>query len=119
MLQQSVAMTNGEEIRDRRLRLGMSLEQLAQEAGVNADTLGDYEAGNRSPRDVTRRKVADALDRLEEETGMDAPRTEAGIVSFDVQAEGGFHVVVKGPVADADALRRQVTEIIREIRNNS
>ena len=116
---ESVDMTivQGAEVRARRLRLGMTIEQLADEADVSADTLGDFEAGKRQPRELTLSKVAAALDRIEEEVGIDAPTPGAGVVSFDVSAEGGFHVVVKGPIADADKLREQVTAIIREMRN--
>jgi transcriptional regulator with XRE-family HTH domain len=108
----------GHEIRARRLRLGMTIEDLAGEAGISADTLGDFESGNRQPRELTVSKVTGALDRIEHEVGMDAPAlpAEPGVVTFDVSAEGGFHVVVKGPVANADEIRRQVTEIIREMR---
>lgn len=120
VLQQSATMSfEGDEIRRRRVRLGMTIEQLAQEADVNADTLGDYESGNRNPREITRQKVADALARLEEETGVTAPPVDPGIVSFDVTGDDGFHITVKGPVADADVLRRQVTEILREMRNRT
>lgn len=119
--EESAAMTvEGHEIRARRLRLGMTIDDLANEAGVSPDTLGDFESGNRRPRELTVTKVTGALERIETEAGVDAPplAPEPGIVSFDVQAEGGFHVVVKGPVANADELRKQVTEIIRDMRRD-
>ena len=118
---ESVIMTTeGREIRERRLRLGMTIDDLANEADVSPDTLSDFEAGKRRPRDLTVSKVAAALSRIEEETGVDAPEPrENRIVTFDVSAEGGFHVVVSGPVADAAELRQQVTEIIREIRRDT
>lgn len=110
----------GSAVRARRLRLGMTIEDLAREAKVSPDTLSDFEGGVRQPRDLTVTKILGALDRIEVETGMDDSALDlaqpGGVVSFDVQAEGGFHVVVKGPVADADLLREQVTAIIREIR---
>lgn len=110
----------GSAVRARRLRLGMTIEDLAREAKVSPDTLSDFEGGVRQPRDLTVSKILSALDRIEVETGMDDPALDlaqqGGLVSFDVQAEGGFHVVVKGPVADADLLREQVTAIIREMR---
>lgn len=119
--EQSGAMrdSEGREVRERRLRLGMTIEELADEAGVSADTLSDFEAGNRKPRQLTVSKVVSALGRIEEETGVDAPAPqsqEPHVVTFDVSVEGGFHVVVSGPVADAATLREQVSEIIREMR---
>ena len=119
--EQSESMTiEGREIRERRLRLGMTIEGLAGEAGVSPDTLGDFEAGNRRPRELTISKVVAALEKVEVETGIDAPAPQGTrTVTFDVSAEGGFHVVVSGPIDDADTLRHQVTEIIREIRREN
>lgn len=117
MLQESapVADNDGGDVRARRVRLGMTIDQLADEAGVDADTLGDYESGRRNPRDITKQKVASALERLEEETGLNAPPPE-DVLSFDVQTDGGFRVVVKGPMKDADEVRRQVSELLRDMR---
>lgn len=40
-----------------------------------------------------------------------------GVIEFDITGDFGVHVVVKGPVADADLLRRQAAAIIRDIRS--
>lgn len=118
--QSPLVTSDGAEVRKRRKRIGMGIEDLAAEADVSSDTLSDYERGVRSPHPSTVRKVREALERIEHETGIDAPPpADARIVKFDVSAEGGFHVVVSGPVDDADKLRHQVTEIIREIRREA
>lgn len=118
--QSPLVTSDGAEVRKRRKRIGMGIEDLAAEADVSSDTLSDYERGVRRPHPSTIRKVREALERIEHETGIDAPSpAESHIVKFDVTAEGGFHVVVSGPVDDADKLRQQVTEIIREIRRET
>lgn len=122
--EQSAGMENeGRRVRERRLRLGMTIDDLASEADVSPDTLGDFEAGNRTPRELTVSKVLSALDRIEEEVGLHAPPQPAqpsplgeGFIEFDVSGDFGVHIIVKGPVTDADILQRQVIGIIREIR---
>ena len=44
-------------------------------------------------------------------------KSPEGMIEFDITGDFGVHVVVKGPVADADQLRRQAMEIIRDIRS--
>ena len=59
------------------------------------------------------------FDVLAEQEAGQQGELVGGIVSFDVTGDDGFHITVKGPVADADVLRRQVTEILREMRNRT
>lgn len=62
----------GRRVRERRNRLGMSQKELADEAGVNRDTVGAIEAG----KGFRQRKlvaIETVLERLEEEMGIHAP----------------------------------------------
>jgi hypothetical protein len=43
-------------------------------------------------------------------------KSSEDLIEFDISGDFGVHVVVKGPVRDADVLRRQAAELIREIR---
>lgn len=114
-----VMADEGKRIRDRRSALGMSQEDLAREAGVNRDTVGAIENGLGFRRSSLT-KIEEALSRIEKEAGMDAPAVSGAegsdLIEFDVTGDFGVHVVVKGPVRDAELLQRQVIGIIREIR---
>ena len=151
-------------VRERRLRLGMTLGDLATEAGVLPDTIRDYETGRRKPSDLTVAKVLSALDRMaqqagiaagsarlsigssgtrwdtagtidngrkrssiveieqmlsriDEETGIDAPPVSAGSdgpIEFEVIAHTGARVIVRGTVAEAEALEQSVARLVRE-----
>ena len=52
----------GERIRNRRVELGLSHEQLAVKAGLNRSTISLYESGNRVPTITSALRVAAALD---------------------------------------------------------
>lgn len=113
----------GESVKARRKALGMSQDDLANEAGVNRDTLGAIENGQ-GYRASSLTKIEQALERIEHEVGMDAPPAggkpnDSGLIEFDISGDFGVHLVVRGPVADADALQRQVIGIIREIRQGN
>lgn len=51
----------GERIRELRLSLGMTQQELADRAGVERCTITNYEFGHRIPRDETKVRIADAL----------------------------------------------------------
>lgn len=119
----SSPMSNeGQQVKARRERLGMSIQELAKEAGVSRDTLSDLESGTKDFRRLTLNKIQRALDSIEEEAGVGAPppaessAKEPDLIEFDISGDFGVHVIVKGPVADAELLQRQVLGIIREIR---
>lgn len=106
----------GESIRQRRTALGMTVKALAERAGVDRGRLAAIEDGA-TARPSTVGAIERTLDRLEEEMGMDAPaEAEPRLATFDVSGEGGFHIVVSGPVEDADTLKRQVVDIILAMR---
>ena len=157
-------------VRERRLRLGMTLDDLATEVGVSPDTISDYETGKRKPRELTVAEVLAALDRIaqqagidarparlstgsvgtrwdtagaiengrsfnrsslteieetlsriEEETGIDEPPLAAasdGPIEFEVIADSGARVIVRGMVAEAEALERSVACLVRQFASS-
>ena len=114
--QSPLVMMSGPEVKRRRKRIGMSIEELAAEAQVSRDTLSDYEGEVRKPHPSTSRKVREALERIEHETGMDAPGTGGDIIEFEVSGDFGVRVVVRGPIRDAEELQRSAAALVREIR---
>lgn len=109
----------GQIVRARRERLGMTGKALAAEAGVNRNTLAAVEAGDSFNR-TTLAKLERALTRLEEEAGIDAPAPAVDDARFvQIELEGVYGIaraVVKGPVDDPDAVARAATELMRQLR---
>lgn len=113
----SEPMSNqGAEVKARRERLGMTIIDLAGEAGVSRDTLSDMESGRKNFTQLTLSKVLRALERIEAEVGIyvpPVPSTERDLVEIEVE---GNRVVVRGPVANRDALAETVARLIRQMR---
>jgi transcriptional regulator with XRE-family HTH domain len=106
----------------RRQRLGYNIAELADEAGVDEDTLSALEKGKRKPQSGTLNKVLAALDRLEREVGLDAGSLPPGtrrignpdddLVEFTIEGNFGVRAVVKGPIRDLPALQEAVGKLI-------
>ena len=109
----------GQAIQGRLDRLGISDREFHEQTGIDRKTLRRAVAGAESTRPSTYAAIEVALSKLEERVGA-AGMTPSPIgpdyIEFDVSGEGGFHVVVKGPIKDAALLREQVSAIIRDIR---
>lgn len=105
--QSAVMGIEGERVKTRRERLGMTKVQLHEASGVDRATIAAIEEG-KGYRADSLAKIHRALTEQEQLAGLDAPPAEAGsegLVTFEVQMpDGGATVVVKGPVADADKL---------------
>lgn len=106
----------GQNIEERRIKLGMSRKGLAEAAGVDRGRLAAAEAGNPAVRPTTLRAITSTLDRLEQEMGMDDP--EDDLVEFRVSGNFGVDVVVKGPVRDMQALEESVARIVRRMQSD-
>lgn len=119
---QSLAMTDeGDSVRERRLRLGVPKLELARLAGVDRGTLANIEEGG-SYRRESFKSVLEALAQLEEEAGVHArpgPANNAGIIEFEVSGDGGYKVVVRGPITNAEDLERSVARIVGVIRGEA
>lgn len=113
----AAAETTGQEIKRRRTGMGMSISALSEASGVYRDTVAKIEADSPRVRSSSIGAVRSALDRLEEEAGMDLPsRISEGLVEFRVSGNFGVDVVVSGPVRDLPALEASVEKLVREMR---
>jgi transcriptional regulator with XRE-family HTH domain len=120
--QQGDRLAVAAEYRDRRNRLGLSQEALADRAGVDRSRIKKVEEGDTSVRDSTIGAIGWALTDLEREMGMDLPSTvrtlgepAEDMVEFSVEGNFGVRAVVKGPVRDIDALREAVARLIADM----
>lgn len=115
-------------VRARRERLGASQSEVAEQAGVNRDTVSAVEHDQASAR--SRRIVADALTRMEAEAGLPpygeplvqrvAPvEGAAGLLRVEVPGlHGASAIVVEGPVDNPEALAAAVDAIMRRLYPN-
>lgn len=122
----AVSASRGEQVRARRIRLGMGVKPLAIRAGVDRGTLAALEAGDERVQEITFTKVQRALDELEEEMGIEGPPATIvpdkdpatpGLIRFKVEGAYGFDaIVVEGPVENVDELVASVEKIMRNIQ---
>lgn len=122
---ESTTVTDGSLARARRERLGASQGEVAEEAGVNRDTVSAVEHDTASSR--SRRLVADTLTRMEAEAGLPpygeplvqrvAPVSgTAGMLRVEVPGlHGASALVVEGPVDNPEALAAAVDAIMRRL----
>lgn len=102
----------GRRLRDRRIRLGLSVRQLADEAAVDRASLARLEADDGGVRETTIGKVEQALARLEEAMGMEAPAEAESPIEFRVSMPNGADVVVSGSVRDLATLEQAVDRLL-------
>lgn len=122
---ESTPVTDGTLARARRERLAASQGEVAEEAGVNRDTVSAVEHGSASAK--SRRLVGDALSRMEEEANLSPygqPVVErvgpidgaAGLIRVEVpNLYGGEALVVEGPVDNPEALAAAVDALMRRL----
>lgn len=121
---ESAPVTDGALARARRERLGASQGEVAEQAGVNRDTVSAVEHGSASAK--SRRLVADTLTRMEEEAGLPpygqlvervAPVEGAErLVRVEVPSlHGGEAIVIEGSADDPEGLAIVVDAIMRRL----
>lgn len=120
-------------VQRRRIRLDMTQDDLGKEAGVNRDTVGAVESGGGSPR--SRRKINDALDRLEADARL-APMGETGstppeiveqstperppMIRFIVEGVyGAKALIVEAPPENRAELEAAVDRIMRALQQGA
>ncbi|MFC7726181.1 helix-turn-helix domain-containing protein [Nocardioides sp. GCM10028917] len=118
-------MTDGTLARARRERLGASQEDVADQAGMNRDTVSAVEHDNSSAK--SRRLVADTLTRMEDDAGLppyEQPLVEdvapvkgaARLIRVEVPGlNGAAALVVEGPADNPEALAAAVDAIMRRL----
>jgi predicted transcriptional regulator len=112
-----VSAGRADQVRARRVRLGLSVKELALRAGVDRGTLAALEAGDERVRDRTFGAVERALDGLETEMGIEPNHGMGGdVVEFRVSGDFGVDVVVKGPVRDMAAMEESVARLLARIQ---
>lgn len=108
-------VTTGDEIKQRRAALGVTVKGLAAKAGVDRGRLAAIEDGA-SARASTIGAIEKALADLEEE--MSGPYDETrGLVTFRMSGNFGVDVVVQGPVENLDELEQSVERLIQRMRS--
>lgn len=116
------SVVTGDRFRERRERLNLTQEQLAVEAGIKSyETVGAVEKGKGSVS--SRRRIADALARLEAEGGTEAPGvpdepSPLHLMEVEVTGDFGVRVVVKGPVDDSAELEEFVLRLVRGMKES-
>lgn len=123
----SMSVSDAAELaRMRRERLGASQEEVAEQAGVNRDTVSAVEHGKSSAR--SRVLVTQALTHMEEEAGLhpfgDEPLVRRvtpiegspGLARIEVPTlHEGKAIVVEWPVTDPEGLAAAVDAIMRRL----
>ncbi len=103
----------GAELRRRRLNNGIkSVRALHESSGVSRDAITSAEAGHASEATYqrleawfTRYELANAVNDL-----------ALAQIEYEVQADEGLRIVVRGLLADAEELERAVARLIRGLR---
>lgn len=89
-------------------------------AGVSRNAIRALEEGETHPHPSTVKKLTDALDQFEEETGGPTSPPEQRMMTYRVQVGAlDLDVTVQGAVEDAELLREQVRRLIDDLRQGS
>lgn len=104
----------GDRVKSRRERLGMTIIDLAREAGVDRDTVSAIEHG-KGYQAVKLTAITNVLDRIEEETGLgpieeESPQVDPGVAVIEL-SEGERKVAVRWPAANAE----QIAELVERL----
>lgn len=89
-----------------------SLREFSRATGVARNAITAAEDGHGS--EGTYQRLEAWLDRFDEETGQDAPPFQVEQLTFVVEGKG-VTVTVKGPIADREALKRDVADLIQQL----
>jgi hypothetical protein len=103
----------GAALRQRRLDNGIkSVRALHERSGVSRDAITSAEAGRAS--EATYQRLEAWLSRYELANAVnDLALTQ---IEYEVQADEGVRIVVRGLLADAEELERAVARLVRGIR---
>lgn len=109
-------VSRGALLAQRRKALGIfSASEFARRTGKNRDTIAAAEAGRAS--EATYDELEAWLCTVESPHAEDQAPAE-DLIEFDITGpRTEWHVVVRGPVEKADEMRRQVSELLRDIEH--
>ena len=122
-------VTNGESRSDAIKRrfdaLGISDREWMTKTGIDIKTVHRACDPEHNTRESSYLAIESAIQTLEDRAaGRPTSRgqlegdADQGIVEFRLSGNFGVDVVVKGPIADREALEQSVTRLIREMRND-
>lgn len=126
----SVPVSNGEsrseEIRRRFDALGISDREWMTATGIDIKTVHRATDPEHNTRESSYLAIISALQTLEDRAAgrpthkgeLPGDDPEKGLVEFRLSGNFGVDVVVKGPIADREALEESVTRLIREMRRD-
>ncbi len=107
----------------KRIEAGLSVAALARAAKVSEDTVRSVMTGKQGHQETKVFAIDRALDAALAEKGIEtapAPQAEPaplaaddGLIEFQVAGNFGVSVVVRGPVADREAVEDSVLRLIR------
>ena len=113
----SLSRMEGKDLKERRLRIGISTAALAKRAGIDRGALANIERGDSAPQERTVAKIDKALSDLEQEMGLDVEEpapSPSNVVTFTVKGNYGVDVTVAGPLESLrNHFERWSTEIIK------
>ena len=110
----------GEQVRARRERLGLSMNQLAKSAAVSRDTISAIEAGQGFHRSSLT-KIERALEIAEDEYGITAPpptSEKPHVIVVRLTDPQGWQVAVEGPITDRAELEETARRLIRSLADD-
>lgn len=107
----------GKDIQRRRMAHGFtSLRKFAEATRVTREAVKNAERGTAS--EGTYLRLESWLDDFDHSTGEDEPEPVIQQLEFFIEGED-VKVTVKGPVSDREALKADVADIIRSVRQAS
>lgn len=115
-----VDQTIGAQINRRRTRLGMGVKALAEAAGVDRGSVSKIEREG-TGRDSTVGAISNALDRLEQEMGIDPPVADSelaaeGLVKFSIAGNFGVSVIMEGPVRNMAEMEAAAARLVERMQ---
>lgn len=109
--------TVGEQVKRRRIALGLSLRQLEDEAGVNRARLSAIERGDAKVREITTSRVLSTLDRLERRYGMDDPEEVVNVLEVELADGRKVRATFSGPVPEG--MHETVARLVRDLESKA
>jgi transcriptional regulator with XRE-family HTH domain len=106
--------TRGAALKRRREAAGISGVELERETGLARQTIARAEKGHGSK--ATYRTLEAWFDHFDEETGADAPDRNGGLIEFELEGDFGVRAVIRGPIADAEAVEQAAARFVDRIR---
>lgn len=102
----------GEQVKRRRMALGLSLRQLEDEAGVGRARLAAIEKGDDKVREITTSRVLSTLDRLEHRYGVDDPDAVVNVLEVEMPDGRKVRATFQGsPEGMDEVVARLVTRL--------